>query len=331
MTDLRVIGVGSPLVDILIRVDEDFMETIEGEKGGMLLVENEVIEEVLSRYGRPHEQAPGGSAANTIRGIARLGVPCGFVGKVGQDGAAAYLEQAFNQLGVTPLLKRGKAGTGRVLSLITPDGQRTMRTYLGASQELSPTDISSHEFMGCQIVHVEGYLLFNRELIMAVLQGAKEAGAKISLDLASFEVVTASRDILPDILHDYVDFVFANEDEAIAFSGKTELDSLAELAGLCEIAVVKVGEEGAYLRRGEILHKVAACEAKVIDTTGAGDFWASGFLYGLINGYDLPQCGYLGSLLASKVIENIGAFITEEGWAEIRSIVANLRPQGFSD
>lgn len=323
MSKLQVIGVGSPLVDILIRVEEDFIGAIEGDKGGMVLVDNATITEIIRRFQDAYEQAPGGSAANTIRGIAKLGISCGFVGKVGRDGLAQYLEEEFRQMGVTPLLKRDHDETGRVLSMITPDGQRTMRTYLGASLKLKPADISVEEFKGAEIVHVEGYLLFNRDLIMAVLKAAKEAGAKISLDLSSFEVVNAARDILHDTLKNYVDIVFANEDEALALTGKPELESLAELAGLCEIAVVKMGKDGAYIKRGDSICKVDACKAQVIDTTGAGDLWASGFIYSLIKNFDLRKCGYLGSLLASKVIENVGAFITEKGWSGIKSTLAD--------
>jgi sugar/nucleoside kinase (ribokinase family) len=318
MSNLQVIGVGSPLVDILIKVDDEFIESIEGDKGGMVLVENTTITDILNRHQAASEQAPGGSAANTIRGLAKLGIPSGFVGKVGRDSLAQYLEDEFRQIGVTPILKRGHADTGRVLSMITPDSQRTMRTYLGASQELAPADISIDDFKGAEIVHVEGYLLFNRELIISVLQAAKKVGAKVSLDLASFEVVNAAKDILPDMLRTYVDIVFANEDEAWALTDKAEQDSLDELAKLCEIAAVKVGKDGAYLKRGDSICKVDSCEAQVVDTTGAGDLWASGFLYGLVKGLELPQCGYLGALLASKVIENIGASIPDRGWSEIR-------------
>lgn len=318
MANIQVMGIGSPLVDILIQVDEEFMDSIGGDKGGMVLVENATITEILNRSKAPFEQAPGGSAANTIRGLAKLGLPSGFVGKVGRDGLAEYLEDTFKKNGVTPLLKRGNGETGRVLSMVTPDSQRTMRTYLGASLELGPADISPNEFKNAEIVHVEGYLLFNRDLILAVLKAAKEAGVRVSLDLASFEVVNAAKDILPDILKNYVDIVFANEDEAFAFTGKAEQESLDELAKLCELAAVKVGKDGAYLKRGDLVCKVEACEAHVVDTTGAGDLWASGFLYGIIRGFELSRCGYMGSLLASKVIENIGASITEKGWAEIK-------------
>lgn len=323
MSGLKVVGVGSPLIDILIQVEEEFINSIGGDKGGMVLVDNATITEILGRYQATYEQSPGGSAANTIRGIAKLAIPCGFVGKVGSDNLAQYLEDEFKQIGVTPLLKKGHTGTGRVLSMITPDGQRTMRTYLGASQELLPTDISVDDFRGAEIVHVEGYLLFNRDLIISVLQAAKEAGARVSLDLASFEVVSAAKDILPELLNSYVDIVFSNEDEASTFTGRPELESLEELAGLCGIAVVKLGRDGAYLKRGDTICKVDAFKAQVVDTTGAGDLWASGFLYGLIKGFDLSQCGYLGSLLASKVIENVGAFITDKGWADITVLLSH--------
>jgi sugar/nucleoside kinase (ribokinase family) len=327
MSKPEIIGVGSPLVDILIRVDEDFIKSIGGEKGGMVLVDNTTITDILDKYKATYEQAPGGSAANTIRGLARLGIRCGFVGKVGRDSLGHYIEEAFKQIGITPLLKKAQADTGKVLSMITPDGQRTMRTYLGASQELGPADIFPDDFKGAKIVHVEGYLLFNRNLILSVLQAAKEAGAKVSLDLASFEVVNTAKDILPDILRNYVDIVFSNEDEAMAFTGKSELESIEELSGLCGIAVVKVGKDGAYLKISDSVSKVDACKTQVIDTTGAGDLWASGFLYGMLRGFEIPRCGYLGSLLASKVIENIGAFITEKGWAEIsESLSKTLNP-----
>jgi sugar/nucleoside kinase (ribokinase family) len=171
---------------------------------------------------------------------------------------------------------------------------------------------------------VEGYLVFNRELIEFTAKLAQECGLKVSLDLASFNVVEANIDFLRDLIKNYVDIVFANEDEAKALTGKLPEEALDEIATIAEIAVVKIGKNGSMIKSGNQKFTIPAIEASVIDTTGAGDLYAGGFLYGLSKGLTFEKCGNIGSLLAGKVIEQIGAKIPAEIWKSILSKVAEI-------
>jgi sugar/nucleoside kinase (ribokinase family) len=194
-----------------------------------------------------------------------------------------------------------------------------MRTDLGAAATLAPEDLAPADFAGVTHVHLEGYLLFNAALVRAILSGAKAAGCTVSLDLASFEVVRATMKILKEILGRYIDIVFANEDEAAAFAGGAgPREALAVLGKICPTAVVKIGREGAWLQHGGETVQVAAERVEAVDTTGAGDLWQAGFLYGFLQGRPLAQCGRYGAILGAEVVQIMGAAIPAERWPEIR-------------
>jgi sugar/nucleoside kinase (ribokinase family) len=262
----------------------------------------------------------GGSVANAINGVANLGVPCGFLGTVGQDELGKLFEGEQKNQGIQPLLIHSELPTGRAVGLVEPGGERTFATYLGAASELYPVDITAERLNGFDIFFVEGYLVYNNALIMAAAVAAKNAGLTIALDLASYNVVEANQEVLNELVDSYVDIVFANEEEAKSFTGMEPLEAVANLAGRCDIAVVKIGKEGAFVQQGTVLHKIPAAGDLVVDTTGAGDFFAAGFLAGLAKGYNLEKCGKLGALLASRVIRVPGAKLVEEEWIEIRKI-----------
>ena len=317
----ELIGVGSPIIDILAQVPDAFLERVGGEKGGMVLTDGGSMAEWISQLPGAYTQAPGGSSGNTIFAAARLGIKTTFIGKIGMGQGGEFYKNSLERLGGdTSHFKTGNIANGRCLSLITPDGERTMRTYLGAAATLSPAEVTPADFIGSTHAHVEGYLLFNRDLMMAVLTSAREAHCHISLDLASFEVVESSKDILPAILKEYVDMVFANEDEAAAFFGKPmPLEEMAlHLAGYCDLAVVKAGAKGAWLARGEeVLFAPALPGITAVDTTGAGDYWAAGFLAGWLRGKPLETCAAWGARLGAEIVQVIGADLPEETWQEI--------------
>lgn len=322
----QLIGVGSPIVDILARVDEGFVAGIGGAKGGMELVDSAQMADLLQKleqYGAGVTTAPGGSAGNTAVAAANLGLRCSFVGKLGDDAAAQVYRDAFAAQGIDVLrFKQTALPNAICLSLITPDGERTMRTNLAAAMTLAPEEITAADFAEAEHVHIEGYLLFNRDLAVRVLETAREAGCSISLDLASFEVVGAARDILPQLLRDYVDIVFANEDEARAFTGlQDDFEAmLGQLAELSAVAVVKLGKEGSLIRANGQTHRIGAQRVEhPLDTTGAGDFWAAGFLYGYLNGQPLAACGSHGSRLGAEVVQVIGASLSPERWQAVRA------------
>ena len=321
-TRFQVIGVGSPLVDILARVSDTFVSGIPGAKAGMELVDAKGMT-ALTKTLEPGAttRAAGGSAANTTVALTRLGLRTTFLGKLGRDPlsefylqncAAAGLDGShFKFSDVTP--------TGQCLCLVTPDSERTCRTFLGAASLLSPGEISAADFRGVDHAHIEGYLLFNRELALKVLESAKSAGCRISLDLASFEVVKANADIMGDLLTDYVDMVFANAEEGKAFAGADEPEAMLRALGRhCRIAVIKLGADGALLKCGDQQAKVPALKVKAVDTTGAGDLWAAGFLYGQFAGQDLAACGRFGARLAAEVVGIVGANIPAERWGQLR-------------
>ncbi|MFZ1956526.1 MAG: adenosine kinase [Desulfobacterales bacterium] len=318
-----IVGVGSALVDILTHENEAFLEQTGAVKGGMTLVEKDFIETALARSTGERKIVPGGSACNTAVGVGRLGGRARFVGKCGNGEWGRFFREDLLRQNVEPALFGSDSPTGRVLSIITPDAQRSMFTYLGASSETQPAELTNGCFENAAVVHIEGYLLFNPELMLTALRAARAAGALISLDLASFTVVEESRDLLDRIVKEYVDIVVANEDEARAFTGLAdEQQSLAVLAQKADIAVVKLGERGSAIsHQGRMMRIDPLGSGRAVDTTGAGDLWASGFLYGLVNGYPLERCGRIGSACGYEVCQVIGAAIPEEGWRRIREMI----------
>ena len=324
-----IIGIGSPIVDSLVHVSDGFIESIDGAKGGMELVNAEQMQELISKVGSEIVEAPGGSAGNTIFALAKTGVQTTFLGKIGNDAGAEFYKNAYASMGGnTDHFKVGEVPNGRCLSMITPDSERTMRTDLGAAMGLSPEEITVEDFKDCKHAHIEGYLLFNPELLDKVVNCAKEAGCTTSIDLASFEVVHAAADRLPEILKNTIDIVFANEEEAEAYCGKdkTYEDMARDLAQLCSIAVVKLGKEGSLVCKGDELVEVEPVRVEnVIDTTAAGDFWAAGFLHGWINGKSLKGAGQCGSLLGAEVVQVIGSVLSDETWSKLNKEFAEFK------
>jgi len=289
----------------------------------MTLVDNDFFEHVLSLTTGKPRIVPGGSACNTVVGIGNLGGHARFVGKSGRGKMAVFFETDLKKNNVEPFLFNSSSPTGRVLSIITPDAQRSMFTFLGASSETRPEEITEKCFEGAAVVHVEGYLLFNEELIMAALKAAKSAGARISLDLASFTVVEESKTLLEKIVKDYVDILIANEDEACAYTGSSdENKAIRLLSEHVQIAALKIGKRGSLVAcDGDILSIEPKGSGDAVDTTGAGDLWAAGFLFGLVNGYSLATCGKLGSACGYEVCQVVGTKVPEDGWRRIKRLI----------
>ena len=318
-----IVGIGSALVDILIRESDEFLKKSGAVKGGMILVDKEIIDRTLALSSDNASIVPGGSACNTLVGIGKLGGAARFVGRCGKGQMGKLIESVLKKQNVEPELSRSNSPTGRVLSIITPDAERSMFTYLGASAETRPEDISERTFKDTAIVHIEGYLLFNPELIQAAMTAAKSAGAKISLDLASYTVVESSKELLEQLVDSYVDVLIANEDESRAFTGHSDehlaIEALSEQA---DVAVLKVGRRGSYISHaGHTLAIQAMGDGGALDTTGAGDLWAAGFLHGLVNGYPLEKCGRLGSACGYEVCQVVGANIPDDGWERIKALL----------
>lgn len=319
----RIVGLGSALVDILVNESDEFVRRIGVKKGGMTLVAMPDLETILNQASTKPIVVPGGSACNTAVGIGRLGGQSRFVGKRGDDDTGQFFEDALVERGVEPFLMTSLLPTGRVLSIITPDAQRTMITYLGASADTQPEEITQACFTDSAVVHMEGYLLFNPGLMTASLKAAKNAGALVSLDLASFTVVEQSKAILEEMIEQYVDILIANEDEALAYTGfNDDTRALARLARHVKMAVLKVGARGSFIQHENRVCRIPALgTGTAIDTTGAGDLWASGFLFGLAKGYTHEKCGRLASACGYEVCQVVGADIPVGGWIRIKKIM----------
>jgi sugar/nucleoside kinase (ribokinase family) len=324
-----LIGIGNPIMDMLAHVPDSFLAGhVAGEKGGMVLVDDRDIAELVRKLPAPLAFTPGGSAANATLGAARLGLRTTYLGKIGGDVTAADYHTNFTAAGGDgSRFKRANLPNGRCLSLVTPDGQRTMRTHLGAAMTLSPDEITVEDFRGARHAHIEGYLLFNPALADKVARTARAAGCTLSLELASFEVVNVARDWILAQLQEGVEIVFANEDEVRAlFQGDDSYAAYAgKLASYGGIAAVKIGRDGAWVAQGRELHRIAPVKVeRVVDTTGAGDAWAGGFLYGYLRGLPVATAGAIGSLLGAECVQHLGATIPEMHWPRLHREVARL-------
>ena len=316
-------GIGSALVDILAHESEMFVKETGAARGGMTLVDSSVIKNTLARLSGKPQIVPGGSACNAVRGVAMLGGTARFVGKKGDDDFGRLFTESLTNINVIPHLFYSGLPTGRVLSLVTPDSERTMLTYLGAASEIGPLEVTPECFKNSSIVLIEGYLLFNEALMMSALESARANGSKVALDLASYNVVEEKKTFLLDHVPEYVDILIANEDEAAVFAGKKdEMDCLMMMKDMAEIAVVKIGKRGSLIYQDGKTHKIPPMgSGSAVDTTGAGDLWAGGFLYGLSMGYDMDMCGKIASAAGYEVCQVMGTIIPDEGWERIRSVL----------
>ncbi len=323
----KVLAIGNALVDILVRLKDDMILYEFGlAKGSMQLADMQLVNDIQNRTkDLARHQASGGSSANTIHGLAKLGVKTGYIGKVGRDPMASFFQKDMTDAGITTLLSLSSTPTGRAVALVTPDSERTFATYLGAAVELIANDITPDLFTGYSIFHVEGYLVQNHELLLKSVRLAKEAGVKISIDMASFNVVMANKEFLRTIVKDYVDIVFANEEEAKMFTGVSPEESVDEIAKMCDIAVVKLGKEGSLIRQKDKLYKAGSIKVNAIDTTGAGDLYASGFIYGLLNNMPLDKCAAMGAILGGNVIEVVGAKMDDTRWIHAIEEIKKIR------
>ena len=319
----RVTGVGNALVDLLINESDEFLSELGKEKGGMTLAEDEYIKKVLLKSNKEQVIVPGGATCNTIVGVANLGGDARFIGKRGKDDYGDFFEQTLIKSNVEPLLSVSDSPTGKCLSMITPDSQRSMLTFLGAATELDPESIIQDMFKHTAITIIEGYLLFNKDLMMAALKAAKEAGSLIALDLASFEVVKASKDILNEIIKKYVDILIANEDEAKAYTGiEDERKAIEKMALNVTYAVLKVGSRGSLVSYNNKVIPIKPLSGKAPkDTTGAGDLWAAGFLFGLAHGFSIEKSGQIASACGYEACQVMGAHLPGAAWARIKKLI----------
>jgi sugar/nucleoside kinase (ribokinase family) len=322
----KIIGIGNSLVDYMITIENDsYLERVSLPKGSMNLIDSSKSDAIFTEL-KPFiaKKIAGGATANTINGLAKLNVDVTFVGKIGKDETGEVFKQDLINNGVKPVMFYSPTNSGKVAALITPDSERTFATYLGASVELSASDLNPDIFKGYDIAYIEGYLVQNHELIETACKYAKNSNCAVCIDLASFNIVQENYDFLNCIIEEYIDIVFANEDEAKAITGADPDEALEILSKKSDIAVVKIGKQGSMIKKDGKKYTVGIRPAKAIDTTGAGDLYASGFLYGFMNDYPIEKCGEIGSIISGKIVEVLGAKLSDDVWIDIKKEIEKV-------
>lgn len=316
--EIEILGIGAPFWDYILRVSEDFLGSLTPVKGGIDFIDAAAFRRIIDQSGIPVTLVAGGSCANAIKGLSQLGHRCALLGKVGADEAGRTFSKRMRELGIVPILIPVQAPTGQVIALVTPDGERTMRDFLGASQEMRAADLEPAAFAGVKWVHIEGYTLMREGVAARAMELAKEAGARISFDLANFELVHAYKTEIISLVSKYVDVLFSNAEEAQALTSRNPQHGCSIMRDLCEVAVVSLGKGGCWIANGAGQMHCPAYPVQPVDTTGAGDLFAAGFLHGYINNKPLPLCANYGARVAAAVVQVMGAELPEATWQTLK-------------
>ncbi len=308
----KVVCMGNAIVDIIARVDDAFLEKHDREKGAMLLVDADTSARIYDDM-PPAVERSGGSAGNTAAGIANFGGSAGYIGKVHDDQLGTVFRHDIRAAGVQFNTKAASEGapTATSMILVTPDAQRTMNTFLGACTEISEADVVEEEIAAAEILYVEGYLWDTPPMKAAVLKAmdlAIKNGTKVSLTLSDSFCVDRFRDEFRDLVENKVDILFANEAEIVSlYQVDSFEEAVLQLKKHVRLAALTRSEKGSLLMTTDQSVAVQAFPSDVVDTTGAGDLYAAGVLYGLTSGHGLEVSGKLGSLAAAEVISHLGA------------------------
>jgi len=312
-TVIDVAGLGNALVDALVRVDDDgLLAELDLTKGLMHPVDHDTWSHAYERVKeRGVELHPGGSCANTVTALALMGARTVFCGQVGGDDLGrVYAERLADACGGHALHVAGERNTGKCLSLVSADAERTMLTDLGAAIELPAVGPFVDQIRQARLLYVTGYLLLGGPMVQATWDAmdiAREAGVPIAVDVADPFVVATVGDALWRALRDYASIAFLNAEEATAMTGLPAEEAIVQVAEAVEVAVVKLGSAGSLVRAGEVTHRIDVHLVEAVDTTGAGDAYAAGFVYGWLKGWDLERAGDLGSRVASRTVLQMGA------------------------
>lgn len=316
----KILGIGTPIVDQTLMVSEAYLKTLPGPRGGSEPIDSETLARFLKECDPPPIASVGGSTVNTIKGLSCLGHSCTIIGKIGEDSAGEMFRSSMNALGIKAELIPTDKSTAQVVCFISPDRDRTMRSHLGAGFDLKPEDLNPELFKGVNLVHIEGYLLALPGVVKRAMELAKDVGAEVSFDLSSFEIVAEHRETIVDLLSSFVKIVFANAEETSTLTGLGDPKrGCIVLKDLSDTAIVKMGGQGGWASdemEGPLFYKPVP--AKVLDTTGAGDYFASGFLHGHILGKKIEICSYFGAVLAAQIVQVVGADLPTEEWKKIK-------------
>lgn len=323
---MKILGLGNALVDVLSKLDSDeTLVKIGIQKGAMDMISREQMY-VIWKYQANTEttQAPGGANCNTMRAIALLGGQSGFIGKVGDDNLGQFYEEALLKAGVASYLIKTEGPSGACTVFISPDGERTMGTFLGPAPTISPDEITEDVLRNYDCIHIEGYLIVNEELVRETMKKAKRLGLKVALDLANYNIVNAYKGLLEEVIPQYVDILFANASEAEAFTGLPAQEAVKALEKQVHVALVTLGKDGSLIGSEGKFYHVDAEGGKPVDTTGAGDNFAAGFLYGQSVGASLVQSAQIGSMLSGYVIDVVGPQVPVDKWKQIKLKVKTI-------
>jgi len=323
---IDVIAIGNAIVDVLAPATEEQIAALGLAKGGMTLVEPDRARELYAAMG-PAREISGGSAANTLAGLAQLGAQCAFIGQVADDqfGNVFAHDIRAGNIGFDTPVRNGEPATAQCLIFVTPDGQRTMNTFLGASQFLPADALDESVIASARVLYLEGYLWDPEEPRRAMrraIAAARGAGREVAFTMSdAFVIARHGDDFRALIAEGQIDILFANEHELAALTGLDDFhEGLAQLAAKVPCVVVTRSEQGAHaVRRGETAHVPAQPIAKVVDTTGAGDLFAAGFLFGHVRGFALEKCLTLGAICAAEIISHYGA----RPEADLKALVAD--------
>jgi sugar/nucleoside kinase (ribokinase family) len=318
----QVLGLGAPIVDILIPAEDSFVASLPGDRGGSAHADWPTFSRILEySKTRDSKKATGGSCSIVMKGLTNLGHKAAILGKIGTDENGAYFLNRIQPMGITPLFTYSETPTAQVASLVTPDHQRTMRCFPGASTEFTQDEVLEEYFQSISLIHIEGYNLYTPGVVQRAVGYAKKHGILVSFDLSSFEVVKKFKKEILEILPD-VDILFANEDEALTLTGLDPEHACNHLRSCCRVSIVSIGKDGCWVGSTTGIFNSPAIPVDVIDTTGAGDLFAAGFLHGYLSGKPLETCAFYGNLTGSVAVQIWGTEIPPELW---ESIIAQMK------
>jgi sugar/nucleoside kinase (ribokinase family) len=305
-----VTGIGSALLDFIVAVEDNFIERLGLKKSNMHLIDAKQSREILQLINNAVMDvytAPGGSSANTIAGVAMMGGKTSFIGSVASDEyGTTYIDKTL-QAGITSFIRKGEGITGHAITFITPDSERTFATHLGAATLLNADDIDFSIISDISILHLEGYLFEPenlREVCYKSMKKAKETGVLISIDLSDPALVLRIRDVFNDVAVNFADIIFANEEEAAAFTGVKDMEALNQLSKRSSVSVVKLGPNGSLIKADGRVIKIDAVNTDVVNTNGAGDMYAAGLLYGITSAMSIELSGKMASYAASLAVSS---------------------------
>lgn len=324
MKQYDVSGIGSPLLDFTVEVDDNFLAELGLKKGNMQLIDEKKSKEIMEKIKNTNLKiSPGGSSANTLAGVNSLGGKAVFMGVIGNDSNGNIYKEKTISSGVSSRLsKKPEAITGHAITFITPDGERTFATHLGAALSFTKQHVSEDAIKQSKILHIEGYQLESLQIKSAILYAmkiAKKNNVMISVDLSDHGLIERNLKSFRQIIKEHVDIVFVNEAEAKAFTGKEELQALKEISKTAKISVVKLGEKGSLIKANNKIYKIKANKVSVANTNGAGDMYAAGILYSIANNISLDKAGKIASYASAQVVAIPEARLTKSLKQEINA------------